>query len=109
MQTRSLRFAQAFFLAACMLHIVRKLWIISRDDQTAEHLLPSVNQFPEFLCTLLGAFLLLIKRMYAGSIPEQSDGKLFNTCCIYGPDGKLLGKHRKVSRSALPFPLSSPT
>jgi len=32
-----------------------------------------------------------------GSIPENNDeGKLFNTCCVYGPDGALLGKHRKA-------------
>ncbi|GAQ87849.1 Nitrilase/cyanide hydratase and apolipoprotein N-acyltransferase family protein [Klebsormidium nitens] len=31
-----------------------------------------------------------------GSIPERSGGKLYNTCCIYGSDGKLLGKHRKM-------------
>jgi omega-amidase len=34
--------------------------------------------------------------LVGGSIPETSDGKLYNTCCIYSPDGSLLGKHRKV-------------
>lgn len=32
-----------------------------------------------------------------GSIPEADGGKLFNTCSVFGPDGKLLVKHRKVS------------
>ncbi len=35
--------------------------------------------------------------LVGGSIPETSDDKLYNTCCIYGPDGSLLGKHRKVT------------
>ena len=39
--------------------------------------------------------------LVGGSIPETSAGHLYNTCCVYGPDGALLGKHRKV-RCALP-------
>ncbi|XP_002985119.2 omega-amidase, chloroplastic [Selaginella moellendorffii] len=31
-----------------------------------------------------------------GSIPERSGNHLYNTCCIYGKDGSLKGKHRKV-------------
>lgn len=31
-----------------------------------------------------------------GSIPERAAGKLFNTCFVYGTDGALLGRHRKV-------------
>lgn len=31
-----------------------------------------------------------------GSIPERSGDKLYNTCCIFGSDGKLKAKHRKV-------------
>jgi omega-amidase len=31
-----------------------------------------------------------------GSIPEKASGQLFNTCCVIGPDGAILGKHRKV-------------
>jgi omega-amidase len=31
-----------------------------------------------------------------GSIPERSNGKLYNTCCVYDDTGKLLGKHRKI-------------
>lgn len=32
-----------------------------------------------------------------GSIPEEDAGKLYNTCAVFGPDGALLVKHRKVS------------
>jgi len=34
--------------------------------------------------------------MIGGSIPEKEGSKLFNTCYSFGPDGKLLGKHRKI-------------
>jgi omega-amidase len=34
---------------------------------------------------------------YAGSIPERdAAGKIYNTCVVYGPDGELLAKHRKM-------------
>ena len=31
-----------------------------------------------------------------GSIPERSGDQLFNTCCVFGTDGNLKAKHRKV-------------
>lgn len=31
-----------------------------------------------------------------GSIPERSGDRLYNTCCIFGKDGTLKGKHRKL-------------
>ncbi|CAM6092512.1 unnamed protein product [Calypogeia fissa] len=31
-----------------------------------------------------------------GSIPERSNGQLYNTCYIFGKRGELKGKHRKV-------------
>lgn len=34
--------------------------------------------------------------LVGGSIPERSQGRLYNTCLVYGPDGALLAKHRKV-------------
>lgn len=32
----------------------------------------------------------------AGSIPEKSENRLYNTCFIFNRQGKLIGKHRKV-------------
>jgi omega-amidase len=34
--------------------------------------------------------------LVGGSIPERCDGRLYNTCFVYGRDGSLLGRHRKV-------------
>ncbi|KAM7254443.1 hypothetical protein ACFE04_003823 [Oxalis oulophora] len=31
-----------------------------------------------------------------GSMPERENDRLYNTCCILGPDGKLKAKHRKL-------------
>ena len=35
--------------------------------------------------------------LVGGSVPERDAGRLYNTCCVFGTDGRLLGKHRKVS------------
>jgi hypothetical protein len=32
--------------------------------------------------------------LVGGSVPERSNGKLYNTCCVYDNTGKLLAKHR---------------
>ncbi|KAL2090004.1 hypothetical protein ACEWY4_014692 [Coilia grayii] len=34
--------------------------------------------------------------LVGGSIPEEDQGKLYNTCSVFGPDGSLLVKHRKI-------------
>lgn len=34
--------------------------------------------------------------LVGGSIPERSLGALYNTACVFGTDGVLLAKHRKV-------------
>jgi len=34
--------------------------------------------------------------LIGGSIPEKADGKLFNTCTVWCPDGNLLAIHRKI-------------
>eukprot|EP00112_Aurelia_sp_Birch-Aquarium-sp1_P016075 Seg361.4 transcript_id=Seg361.4/GoldUCD/mRNA.D3Y31 product="Omega-amidase NIT2" protein_id=Seg361.4/GoldUCD/D3Y31 len=39
-----------------------------------------------------------------GSIPESKDGKLFNTCAIFGPDGALVDTYRKIHLADLDIP-----
>ncbi|CAI9771508.1 unnamed protein product [Fraxinus pennsylvanica] len=39
---------------------------------------------------------LLNITIVGGSIPERSGDKLYNTCCVFGTDGKLKAKHRKI-------------
>ncbi|KAK6927241.1 Carbon-nitrogen hydrolase [Dillenia turbinata] len=31
-----------------------------------------------------------------GSISERSGGRLYNTCCVFNTEGKLIAKHRKI-------------
>ncbi|GAB4842614.1 hypothetical protein Ancab_012589 [Ancistrocladus abbreviatus] len=31
-----------------------------------------------------------------GSLPEWNDGQIYNTCYVFGPNGKLKAKHRKL-------------
>ncbi|KAJ2083534.1 Omega-amidase nit3 [Coemansia sp. RSA 988] len=44
--------------------------------------------------------------LVGGSIPElePDTGSLFNTCTVWGPDGLLLAKHRKVHLFDIDFP-----
>jgi hypothetical protein len=32
--------------------------------------------------------------LVGGSVPERSEGRLYNTCCVYDNTGRLLAKHR---------------
>ncbi|XP_034064151.1 omega-amidase NIT2 [Gymnodraco acuticeps] len=34
--------------------------------------------------------------LVGGSIPEEDGGKLYNSCIVFGPDGKMILKHRKI-------------
>jgi omega-amidase len=34
--------------------------------------------------------------VFGGSIPEADAGRIFNTCFVFGRDGSILGRHRKM-------------
>lgn len=34
--------------------------------------------------------------LIGGSIPEEDNGKFYNTCTVFSPEGTMIGKHRKV-------------
>ncbi|CAN7979392.1 unnamed protein product, partial [Ixodes persulcatus] len=34
--------------------------------------------------------------LVGGTFSERENGKLYNTCLVYGPDGSMLAKHRKL-------------
>ena len=34
--------------------------------------------------------------LVGGSFPEVEDGRIYNTCFVFGPDGKQLARHRKM-------------
>lgn len=34
--------------------------------------------------------------VFAGSIPEEEDGRIYNSCFVFDRDGKVIGRHRKL-------------
>lgn len=56
----------------------------------AENIPGETSDFLSGLAKRHGVFLI------GGSIPERDAAKLYNTCMVFGPDGTLLAKHRKL-------------
>ncbi|XP_070262187.1 omega-amidase NIT2 isoform X2 [Myotis yumanensis] len=62
------------------------------------------NYFPEYAEKIPGESTQKLSEvakecsiyLIGGSIPEEDSGKLYNTCAMFGPDGALLVKHRKL-------------
>lgn len=63
------------------------------------------RRFPEYAESYPGATTNLLSELarqhrlilVGGSIPERDDnGALFNTSFVFGPDGTLIGRHRKI-------------
>lgn len=61
----------------------------SVGDDMASEWGPSTAMLME-MAKSMGMYIL------GGSVPEISGGKLYNTCLAVNPDGKIVGKHRKV-------------
>ena len=34
--------------------------------------------------------------LFGGSVPEEDGGRVYNTCYVFDPEGRLIGKHRKA-------------
>lgn len=60
--------------------------------------LNDINSSPSSLMLSEVAYSLGVT-IIGGSIPERdaSSSRLYNTCCVFGPNGELKAKHRKVS------------
>ncbi|XP_056132173.1 omega-amidase NIT2 [Lampris incognitus] len=62
------------------------------------------NFFPEYAEKIPGESTQMLSKaakenkvyLVGGSIPEEDGGKLYNTCPVFGPDGGLMLKHRKI-------------
>ncbi|XP_064166510.1 omega-amidase NIT2 [Anguilla rostrata] len=110
-----------FRLAVVQLHVskvkadnlnrVRKLVKEAADKGAKMVVLPEcfnspygTSFFPEYAEKIPGESTQLLSEaakenavyLVGGSIPEEDGGKLYNTCPVFGPDGTLLLKHRKI-------------
>jgi hypothetical protein len=56
----------------------------------------SVESLHLFLSLLRSHVLLIFFFLPKGSFPERDNDRLYNTSLSFGPDGRLLAKHRKV-------------
>lgn len=86
-----------FFMIYC--HTCQEIWNSPYSNDSfpvyAEDIEAGGDAAPSFAMLSEAARSLQIT-IVGGSIPERSGGHLYNTCCIFGTDGKLKGKHRKV-------------
>uniref|UniRef100_G3MR79 omega-amidase n=1 Tax=Amblyomma maculatum TaxID=34609 RepID=G3MR79_AMBMU len=63
-----------------------------------------VQYFPKYAESIPGETSEMLSKaakendvyLIGGSMAETEDGKLYNTCLVYGPDGNLLAKYRKL-------------
>lgn len=63
-----------------------------------------VQYFPKYAESIPGETSEMLSKaarengvyLIGGSMAETENGKLYNTCLVYGPDGQLLAKHRKL-------------
>ncbi|KAK2710781.1 hypothetical protein QYM36_012084, partial [Artemia franciscana] len=64
----------------------------------AEYFKPYAEKIPEGESCRSLAKMAQENKIYliGGSIPEADGDNLYNTCTIWGPNGDLIGKHRKV-------------
>lgn len=54
------------------------------------------NYFDEIMSFMTGHARESRSYIVGGSVPENIDGKIFNTCFVVSPDGKVSGKYSKV-------------
>ena len=86
--------------AGCTLVVMPELWPSGYDPAT---LGADVASAAEPLDGPRGRRLAALARehrlwLQAGTVPELVDGRRYNTAPLYGPDGRLLARHRKFHR-----------
>jgi omega-amidase len=63
---------------------------MSRCSEYAEEIPGDTTKFFSRAAADHGIYLI------AGSIPERRNGKFYNTCTVFSPEGKMIAKHSKV-------------
>jgi predicted amidohydrolase len=82
----------------CSLIVLPELWPCGYDPATIGR---DARNAAEPLAGPRGQALSAAARthrvhLFAGTVPERHGEHLYNTAVVYGPDGQLLGAHRKV-------------
>ncbi len=70
------------------------------------------DRFPDYAEEIPGRSTELLSELAAscgsyvvgGSIPEQADGKVYNTSTVFNPEGELIAKHRKIHLFQVDYP-----
>ena len=65
------------------------------DTKMFEHYAESITDGPTVKALSEKAKELGIY-VFGGSIPEEDAGRIFNTCFVFGRDGSIIGRHRKM-------------
>ncbi len=69
-----------------------------RFDQFAEEIPGPTTELLSEVARNCGCYVV------GGSMPEESDGKVFNTSPIFDPTGEMIGRHRKIHLFRVNYP-----
>ncbi|CAN8025359.1 unnamed protein product [Ixodes persulcatus] len=72
----------------------------------------NVKHFPKYAEPIPGRSSEMLSRcaeehrvyLVGGTVSESDNGRLYNTCLVYGPDGAMLAKYRKVHQFDVDIP-----
>lgn len=79
--------------------VLPEMWVCPYSHQNfavcAEKLDDTENSSPAFsmLSEVSSSYGITV---VGGSLPEWRNGRLYNTCCVFGTDGKLIAKYSKL-------------
>lgn len=94
----ALRFIAELAGSGCDLVVLPELWSCGYDPATVAG--DARNAAEPFDGPRGGALAEAARAhrvwLFAGTVPELGDGRLYNTALCYGPDGALIGTHRKM-------------
>ncbi|KAF2304292.1 hypothetical protein GH714_029482 [Hevea brasiliensis] len=90
-----------------VLNLIQEIWNSPYSNDSfpvyAEDIDAGSNASPSTAMLSEVARLLKIT-IVGGSIPERSGDRLYNTCCVFDTEGKLIAKHRKIHLFDMTFP-----
>jgi predicted amidohydrolase len=93
-RAKAMRFIAEGLARKADVFVFPELWTTGYKLKEIENLAePLEGKTMEMLCRIARENRVDI---VAGSIPEKRDGKIYNTACAIGKDGKIVGKYSKI-------------